>query len=76
MTEAMIAPTRVLYLFTRKDIEFWNLMAGFNQASIPGLPVLSKFQSNLVKFIFLAIGFFGGAAKLNQTVFNFTEPLK
>lgn len=32
--------------------------------------MLSRFQSNRVKSIFLVIGALGGAAKLNQTVFS------
>ena len=41
---------------------------------IEGLAVLKRFQSNLVKSIFREIGVFGGAAKLNQDVFNSTDP--
>ena len=40
---------------------------------MPGLPVLRRFQSSLVKSIFFEIGVFGGAAKLNQTVWKFME---
>ena len=47
---------------------------GFNQASMDGLAVLSKFQSSFVKSILLEIGVLGGAAKLNQEVFNSTDP--
>ena len=47
---------------------------GFNQASIDGLAVLSKFQSSFVKSILLEIGVLGGAAKLNHEVFNSTDP--
>ena len=46
---------------------------GPSQASIDGLAVLKRFQSNRVKSIFLEIGVFGGAAKLNQLVRSSTE---
>ena len=51
-----------------------NRSIGFNQASMDGLAVLSKFQSRYVKSILLEIGDLGGAAKLNQEVFNSTDP--
>lgn len=35
-----------------------------------GDAVLKRFQSNRVKSIFLVMGARGGAAKLNQTIFN------
>ena len=47
-----------------------NLLLGFIHAFIAGEAVLNKFQSSLVKSIFLVIGVLGGAAKLNHTVFN------
>ena len=47
---------------------------GHNILPIEGLAVLKRFQSNLVKSIFREIGVFGGAAKLNQDVFNSTDP--
>ena len=50
------------------------LSIGFNHASIEGLAVLNRFQSNLENSIFREIGVFGGAAKLNQDVFNSTDP--
>ncbi len=51
-----------------------SLSTGFNQESMEGLAVLSKFQSNFVKSILREIGVLGGAAKLNQVVFNSTDP--
>ena len=62
-----MAPTRQLNLSITVEVVCWILSKGLSQASIPGLAVLSRFQSSLVKSIFLVIGVLGGAAKLNQT---------
>lgn len=47
-----------------------NRLLGFIHAVMAGDAVLSRFQSNRVKSIFLVMGALGGAAKLNQTIFN------
>ncbi len=47
-----------------------NLLLGFIHAVIAGDAVLRRFQSNRVKSIFRVMGARGGAAKLNQTIFN------
>lgn len=47
-----------------------NRLLGFIHAVMAGDAVLKRFQSNRVKSIFLVIGARGGAAKLNQTIFN------
>jgi len=67
MRQATMAVDRLYILRTIRTTCFANLLLGFNHALIAGDAVLSRFQSNLVKSIFLVIGACGGAAKLNHT---------
>ena len=70
MRQATIAVDLWYILLNMWTIRMANLLLGFIHAFIAGEAVLNKFQSSLVKSIFLVIGVLGGAAKLNHTVFN------